>query len=257
MTRIVVTYDELRKKYKLVTGNVRADIHTKKTEFLRLAGQSIILDFQTPVNYSHSLVLGQLVGSFRLKITALDGKDIRITENESIMLNRLFYDSADLIKFAYESFVSHLKVNLVQRKQETLYLNNLVSEVFPKITTAINQELFNALGNINSVVFVELNAYTNNSAGVDQYSSEEKQYRNDLIGKMLELVKESPYPPETFSDTVNQLMSEVDKQNPEKISPDPKDVQKALMLIDGYRATYRSHLLLGSNGNTYQLPPRG
>ena len=252
MTRVLISYDELRKSYKLVTGYMRANIHAKKNDMFRIAGQNIILDKETPIRYTENLELGLIKSDCKIKITAIDGFDKNISKEEAALIENLFNDGSYLIRTAYESFVSQIKTNMVDKKYEPLFLNNLIINVFPKITKTIQDEINSALGKISGVFNIEINANTNISSAVDQYAEKESDRRDQITRQIFEMLSNSPYPPDTYPDTIKELVGAFDQLNPSLIAPTQEDVKQANNIIDQHRRMYKKQLLLG-NSQSNQL----
>lgn len=248
MTKLIVTYDELAKKYLLISGNNRVNLHTQKIRFMgSLAGKSIVLEKEIPISLERKLNIGPQA-TVRINIQFQNDLEEKITAEEFWLLSTLFDLGIVIVKEKIEMIVSRIKINFAQYNYDSIYLNNIIMGIYDGIINIMASKIDSELANLSKYMQITINSSPNISPLIDKALDEKSKQRLDLVKTFFDVVKDNPYPPQTLADTYDQFLDIANKKLPSLVAPSDEEMKKAYqILFDIYDGIINQNLLGKNN----------
>ncbi len=234
MTRLVLIHDELRKNYKLVTGNSRIDIVLSKTVERKNAGFSKIVDITLPVLQEKSLKLGDVDASLALEISCSDNNIERtIDQRQRQALEAFLNQGVQRIGSRIETLVSMIKVHAAVPGASPFQINQILVSTFPDIMSRIRQLLVQATQEPNlPFLTLRIEDTLNLSAQVDKLIAQDQRDRMEIFKAIAIPNLTTPYHPEEELEIRYEHYKRLMERWPSSLAPTMNDFSNIMQIVD-------------------------
>lgn len=234
MTRLILIHDELRKNYRLVTGNSRIEIVLSKTVERKGAGFSKVIDIVLPVRQVESLKLGEIDASLALEIDCSDNNIERtIEQRQRHALEAFLNQGAQRIKSRIETLVSYVKVQAAVLGSSPFQINQVLVTVFPEIMTRIRELLAQATQEPNlPFLIIRIDDTLNLSAQVDKLVAQDQRDRMEIFKAIAIPDLTTPYHPEEELEIRYEHYKRLMERWPSSLAPSITDYNLIAQIVD-------------------------
>lgn len=246
MTRLVLILDETNGRYRLVTGEGRAQIALKQTVERKNVGFSMVLDVNLPVTQSAQLDFGEVKGSIALMIDCSNPSLDRFIDHRQRQALQLFVTQGSTsFKNQIEKLMSKVKVRITGPGVTPFDQNRAVSLVYPFIMEKMRELVATAAQEPNlPFLSIHISDSLNQSAYVDKLLNQDMQARMEILRDISTPKFPSAYPPDEEYRMLREHAEQMMLQWPSSLAPRIHDASQLLPIIEEADTTLHGELFL-------------
>jgi hypothetical protein len=246
MGRLVLIHDELRRKYRLVTGDSRVDVVLKQTVARKSSGFGKVVDRTLPDIQQMTLEIGVRAGLL-FRIDSYTDVDQWLGEQHKKLLENIFFNGMNLFQSYIENQASRIKAKLLKPNMTALDLNRILVVAFPDILANIQKCLDEAMVYLPFLI-LELRPTVNLSSQIDQFLEGEYDKRFDVWKSIVVQPLESPYDPHTELEAKREHFERLLEIWPSSTPPTLGDLEEIRLMLNSGSSQFNRRLLVGQLG---------